>query len=102
MWGPTGMTLRQVLRNAALSRHFFYLQNNAVFAKLAGVRNMLAGTAQNEAEHMHVKRWCHCIWQQHADRPAMISEIFGLDRMLANYLRNQVWGYSWFPAFLLI
>jgi len=92
------MTLRKVLQNGAQPRHYHYLRNNNVFAQMSGVSNMLNGTPQNEAEHMTLKRWCHCVWQQHADRPVMISEVFGLARMLTNAVRNQSLGLTSLPA----
>lgn len=90
--------LRQVVRNGALARHYYYLRNNNVFAQMSGVTNMLNGTPQNEAEHMTMKRWCRCVWQQHADRPVMISEVFGLVRMFTNAIRNQSLGLESLPA----
>ena len=90
--------LRQVIRNGALARHYHYMRNNNVFAQMSGVANMLNGTPQNEAEHMTLKRWCHCVWQQHADSPVMISEVFGLVRMITNAIRNQSLGLESLPA----
>ena len=90
--------LRRVVQNGALARHYHYLRNNNVFAQMSGVANMLNGTPQDEAEHMTMKRWCHCVWQQHADRIFLVSEVFGLARMLTNAVRNQTLGLESLPA----
>jgi len=79
-----GVPLRKVLENASSTRNYYYLRNNNVFAQLARGERAVSGTSQNEAEHMNVKRWCRCIWQQHEDRVHMIKEVYALHRMLTN------------------
>ena len=75
-----GNTVLQVLQRAG--GHFYYLQNGAVFHRLAPDLRTKS-TAANEAVHRQVKRWFECVYQCHKERIVLTGRVFGVYKLLA-------------------